>query len=126
MIVCSCNVLTDHDVRTAVTADRTPRTTGQVYGCLGCSAHRGRRASPGLHQPAARVANAARAASIARERAPRANQHLITGVFGGEGSDRPLVARRILRKILSYSKVAIGARDKYQSGGMRTCKATQG
>jgi bacterioferritin-associated ferredoxin len=42
MIVCSCNVLTDHDVRTAVTAPEPPRTTGQVYGCLGCSAQCGR------------------------------------------------------------------------------------
>ena len=36
MIICSCNVLSDHDVRT-VTA-----TTGQVYRCLGCSAQCGR------------------------------------------------------------------------------------
>jgi bacterioferritin-associated ferredoxin len=42
MIVCSCNVLTDHDVRTVLTAPQTPRTTGQVYGCLGCSAQCGR------------------------------------------------------------------------------------
>ena len=42
MIVCSCNVLTDHDVRTAVTAEGRPRSTGQVYGCLGCSAQCGR------------------------------------------------------------------------------------
>ena len=42
MIVCSCNVLTDQDVRSALTAERTPRTTGQVYGCLGCSAQCGR------------------------------------------------------------------------------------
>ena len=41
MIVCSCNVLTDQDVRTAVVAE-TPRTAGQVYGCLGCSAQCGR------------------------------------------------------------------------------------
>ena len=41
MIVCSCNVLTDHDVRTAVVAE-TPRTAGQVYGCLGCSPQCGR------------------------------------------------------------------------------------
>jgi bacterioferritin-associated ferredoxin len=41
MIVCSCNVLTDHAVRTACTAS-APRTTGQVYGCLGCSAQCGR------------------------------------------------------------------------------------
>ncbi len=43
MIVCSCNVLTDHDVRTAVTSTKDfPRTAGQVYGCLGCSAQCGR------------------------------------------------------------------------------------
>ena len=42
MIVCSCNVLSDHDVRTAVTAETRPRSTGQVYGCLGCSAQCGR------------------------------------------------------------------------------------
>ena len=42
MIVCSCNVLSDHDVRTALNTGHTPRTTGQVYGCLGCSAQCGR------------------------------------------------------------------------------------
>jgi bacterioferritin-associated ferredoxin len=42
MIVCSCNVLSDQDVRTAVTAEGRPRSTGQVYGCLGCSAQCGR------------------------------------------------------------------------------------
>jgi len=43
MIVCSCNVLSDHDVRGVVTdAKQPPRTTGQVYGCLGCSAQCGR------------------------------------------------------------------------------------
>src|SRR4051794_38987835 len=43
MIVCSCNVLTDHDVRSAVSAaDALPRTARQVYGCLGCSAECGR------------------------------------------------------------------------------------
>ena len=43
MIVCSCNVLTDHDVRSAVSgADAFPRTARQVYGCLGCSAECGR------------------------------------------------------------------------------------
>ena len=41
MIVCSCNVLSDHDVRGAVTA-AAPNTTAQVYGCLGCSAQCGR------------------------------------------------------------------------------------
>ena len=41
MIICSCNVLSDQDVRSAVEAERT-RSTSQVYGCLGCSAQCGR------------------------------------------------------------------------------------
>lgn len=41
MIVCSCNVLSDHEIRNAV-AVQAPRTAGQVYGCLGCSAQCGR------------------------------------------------------------------------------------
>jgi bacterioferritin-associated ferredoxin len=41
MIVCSCNVLTDHAVRSAVSMD-APRTPGEVYGCLGCSPQCGR------------------------------------------------------------------------------------
>jgi bacterioferritin-associated ferredoxin len=43
MIVCSCNVFSDHDIRSAVrAADEKPVTCGQVYGCLGCSAQCGR------------------------------------------------------------------------------------
>jgi bacterioferritin-associated ferredoxin len=43
MIVCSCNVLSDQDVRNAVTAPSDfPRSAKQVYGCLGCSAECGR------------------------------------------------------------------------------------
>ncbi|MCF6110467.1 bacterioferritin-associated ferredoxin [Mesorhizobium muleiense] len=41
MIVCSCNVLSDQDVRSAVEAER-PCSTSQVYGCLGCSPKCGR------------------------------------------------------------------------------------
>jgi bacterioferritin-associated ferredoxin len=41
MIVCSCNVLSDHDVRSAV-GESAPRYTSQVYGCLGCNAQCGR------------------------------------------------------------------------------------
>ncbi|MBN9052121.1 MAG: (2Fe-2S)-binding protein [Rhizobiales bacterium] len=41
MIVCSCNVISDEAVRTACRT-RSPRTPGQVYGCLGCSAQCGR------------------------------------------------------------------------------------
>jgi bacterioferritin-associated ferredoxin len=43
MIVCCCNVLSDHDVRNAVNASRSlPRNARQLYGCLGCSAECGR------------------------------------------------------------------------------------
>jgi len=43
MIVCSCNVLSDDDVRaTLAEKEKAPRTTGQVYHCLGCSAQCGR------------------------------------------------------------------------------------
>ena len=42
MIVCSCNVLSDADVRTALNVEAGPRTTGEVYGCLGCSPQCGR------------------------------------------------------------------------------------
>ena len=43
MIVCSCNLLTDHDVRNAVSsAEDLPRNAKQLYGCLGYSAECGR------------------------------------------------------------------------------------
>jgi bacterioferritin-associated ferredoxin len=42
MIICSCNVLSDHAVRAAVAGATGPRTAGQVYGCLGCSPQCGR------------------------------------------------------------------------------------
>jgi len=42
MIICSCNVLSDHAVRTAITGEAPPRTAGEVYGCLGCSPRCGR------------------------------------------------------------------------------------
>jgi bacterioferritin-associated ferredoxin len=41
MIVCSCNVLSDHQVRTAASMAEG-RSTSQVYGCLGCSPQCGR------------------------------------------------------------------------------------
>ncbi len=41
MIVCSCNVLSDHQVRQALNTNG-PRTASQVYGCLGCSRKCGR------------------------------------------------------------------------------------
>jgi bacterioferritin-associated ferredoxin len=43
MIVCSCNVISDHEIRHAVgAAEELPRSAKQVYGCLGCSAECGR------------------------------------------------------------------------------------
>ena len=42
MIICSCNVLSDHAVRSVVAGAAAPRTAGQVYGCLGCSPQCGR------------------------------------------------------------------------------------
>ena len=43
MIVCSCNVFTDQDVRATLTGEQAaPRTPVEVYGCLGCSAQCGR------------------------------------------------------------------------------------
>ncbi|MEZ5890443.1 MAG: bacterioferritin [Xanthobacteraceae bacterium] len=41
MIVCSCNVLSDHQIGPLPQAN-PPRMTSQVYGCLGCSAQCGR------------------------------------------------------------------------------------
>jgi bacterioferritin-associated ferredoxin len=43
MIVCSCNFLSDHDVRRAVSeACDTLRNAKQIYDCFGCSAECGR------------------------------------------------------------------------------------
>jgi bacterioferritin-associated ferredoxin len=43
MIVCSCNVLTDHDVRSALNPDGgNARSAGEVHRCLGCSRQCGR------------------------------------------------------------------------------------
>jgi len=41
MIVCSCNVLSDHEVRHAVNT-AAPRSAAHVHRCLGCSAQCGR------------------------------------------------------------------------------------
>jgi bacterioferritin-associated ferredoxin len=42
MIVCSCNVFSDHQVRAAVQSEQNPLSTAQVYKCLGCSPQCGR------------------------------------------------------------------------------------
>ena len=43
MIVCSCNTLSDQEIRNVVTASREqPLSAQQVYDCLGCSVQCGR------------------------------------------------------------------------------------
>ncbi|RTL49208.1 MAG: (2Fe-2S)-binding protein [Bradyrhizobiaceae bacterium] len=43
MIVCSCNILSDHDIRGAVVAtDDELLSAAQVYDCLGCTVRCGR------------------------------------------------------------------------------------
>jgi bacterioferritin-associated ferredoxin len=43
MIVCSCNVLSDEEVRGALAGSAgSARTPAEVYGCLGCSPQCGR------------------------------------------------------------------------------------
>ncbi|WP_426418962.1 (2Fe-2S)-binding protein [Bradyrhizobium genosp. A] len=43
MIVCSCNFLSDHDVRRVINAaDQHPCSAKQIYDCLGCRAECGR------------------------------------------------------------------------------------
>jgi bacterioferritin-associated ferredoxin len=41
VIVCSCNVISDRQVR-SVTAEHAVRATSEVYRCLGCAAACGR------------------------------------------------------------------------------------
>ncbi len=42
MIVCSCNILSDKQVRDVVGTECAPRKVSEVYGCLGCSPQCGR------------------------------------------------------------------------------------
>jgi bacterioferritin-associated ferredoxin len=43
MIVCSCNIISDHDIRGAVVAtDDELLSAAQVYDCLGCTVRCGR------------------------------------------------------------------------------------
>jgi bacterioferritin-associated ferredoxin len=43
MIVCSCNVISDHDVRGTLAGNAgAPQSAGEVFGCLGCSPQCGR------------------------------------------------------------------------------------
>jgi bacterioferritin-associated ferredoxin len=43
MVICSCNVLTDHEIRdAAATVGARPWNARLIYGCLGCNAQCGR------------------------------------------------------------------------------------
>ena len=42
MIVCSCNVFSDHQVRSVVAKEAQRRRMSEVYASLGCSAQCGR------------------------------------------------------------------------------------
>jgi bacterioferritin-associated ferredoxin len=43
MIICSCNVVSDHEIPNVVTAAREqPLRAEKVYGCLGCTIRCGR------------------------------------------------------------------------------------
>jgi bacterioferritin-associated ferredoxin len=43
MIVCSCNILSDHEIRNVVAASREqPPSAQQIYDCLGCGIQCGR------------------------------------------------------------------------------------
>ncbi|PZR80762.1 MAG: (2Fe-2S)-binding protein [Hyphomicrobiales bacterium] len=42
MIVCSCNCLTDSEIRATLASRACPRTPFEVYKCLGCSLNCGR------------------------------------------------------------------------------------
>jgi bacterioferritin-associated ferredoxin len=42
MIICSCNVLSDHEVKIAVAASKPLRTVGRLFLYLGCAAQCGR------------------------------------------------------------------------------------
>jgi bacterioferritin-associated ferredoxin len=42
MIICSCNVLSDHEVRIAVATNKPLRTVGKLFLYLGCAAQCGR------------------------------------------------------------------------------------
>ena len=43
MIVCHCNVLSDHEIRACLgDGPDCPRAVGEVYTCLGCSPECGR------------------------------------------------------------------------------------
>jgi bacterioferritin-associated ferredoxin len=42
MIICSCNVLSDHALRSVLASPEKPPRVSQVYVCLGCKVRCGR------------------------------------------------------------------------------------
>ena len=72
MIVCSCNVFSDRDVRSAIdNAASRPATANQIYGCLGCSPQCGRCA-----RTIRRIMDEALASASCAQACPVANAHV--------------------------------------------------
>ncbi|REF87477.1 bacterioferritin-associated ferredoxin [Methylovirgula ligni] len=42
MIICSCNAISDTSVKASIQSEKSPRTPGAVYRCLGCRPSCGR------------------------------------------------------------------------------------
>lgn len=42
MIICSCNAISDTSVKASIRSEKSPRTPGAVYRCLGCRPNCGR------------------------------------------------------------------------------------
>ncbi|MGP0059130.1 MAG: bacterioferritin-associated ferredoxin [Beijerinckiaceae bacterium] len=42
MIVCSCNVISESEIKASLQDEACPRTPAAIYRCLGCSPHCGR------------------------------------------------------------------------------------
>ena len=106
MIVCSCNVLSDHDVRTAVTAQGGSRpTTGEVYGCLGCSPQCGR-----CVRTIKRIMDEALAVACRDCSAARATCAHPASVAGGQGNSSPSATRTAAQVILDVPRRAAKVR----------------
>jgi bacterioferritin-associated ferredoxin len=88
MIVCSCNVFTDQDVRSTLSSgDNVPRTTGQVYHCLGCSAQCGRCART-IRRIMDEALTRRPVAAAAKSLPDRIHSRLLTTPHAGHGAAR--------------------------------------
>ena len=96
MIVCSCNVLSDCQIKAALEApDVAVRTPGQVYRCLGCSAQCGRCART-IKAILDAALGAACAPAAACAGCPVAEAHAETATLGDVP---PLVDERVAKDV---------------------------